>query len=110
MTSSLMRLSEKLADITLQAESACNTQSWEVLELLQEERALLLMQLKDCVNKLPILDEHEQQRFTQILMQVQDTDAVIVSVVNKQKLCLFSEVSDLKKVSTMSKAYKDVKN
>ena len=110
MPSSLMLLSEKLADLTLQAESACKAQSWEMLELLQEERALVLKQLKDCVNTLPVLDDREQQRFTQILMQIRDTDAVIVSVVNKQKLCLFSEVSDLKRVSTMSKAYKDVKN
>ncbi|MFU8790163.1 MAG: flagellar protein FliT [Methylobacter sp.] len=107
MNDPVMQLSEKLSELTRQAEAACDEQAWDTLEVLQEERARVLVELKTLVGRQPSLAESEQQRFAQILTQIQDTDNRMMQSVNRQKQRLVEENAQLQKGKHMHKTYND---
>jgi len=102
----LMSLAEKLSDLTRQALSYTDARDWAALELLQNEREKLLLQLRDHISERPVQTEQESLRLAEILNQIKDADQSMSQRIEGLKAGLLDENHDLKKGQRMQKAYK----
>ncbi|QEW07742.1 hypothetical protein [Nitrincola iocasae] len=101
----LAQLAQELCQLTDAAVNCCKNEDWQKLELYQEQRAVVLQQLRELVEQQPRLDEQTAAEFQEAMLSTRAADQMIQARVKQVRQILLDENSDLLKTRKASRVY-----